>query len=85
MFENLLDLLADLHDRPATDLAPAIRQVIAEMAFIDDWGDALPAQDRKTALDREVDLAVHVLEKVRKFALAAGQWSDTPATPMMCG
>lgn len=86
VLDELLGLLTEFHDRPMNDLRPAIRSLISERAYFDHDGQALiTSQPADELLDEQVDLAVAVLEKLRRQALRTGQWSDQSAAPQMCG
>mgnify|MGYP000953285519 CR=1 FL=1 len=81
VLDDLLDLLAENHDRPVEELRPAITRLILERAYMDNvmaLGSAPP-------LEKQVELTVVVLERVRQMAMERGQWSDQQAAPQMCG
>ena len=78
---RMLDMLAQLHDRPAYAMRPVIRRCLEERVFIDattsDHADLVP-------LLKEAELLVEVLEQVRLLGEQRGLWSQLAPEPM-CG
>lgn len=81
----LVDMMAETHEQPADKLGPMIRRLLVEQHFCDDNGDNVVADAEEELLDNLVRLIVQVLERVRRSAIANGQWSNAPVTPLMCG
>lgn len=81
VLDDLLDLMAEFHDRPVVELRPMIRRLIHEKTCLDNMEPSQHSQ----SIDKQVDLAVDVLESIRRQGLDNGQWSDQPSTPLMFG
>lgn len=81
VLDDLLDLMAEFHDRPVQELRPMIRRLIHEKTCLDN----MEPTSHRQSMDSQVDLAVEVLENVRRQGLDNGQWSDQPSTPLMFG
>lgn len=85
LLRELLQLLAEMHDRPVHELRPMIRRLVHEHRFVDSPGDACVEAGAARRIERQVELLVRVLEGVRQAAMESGEWSATPAAPLMCG
>ena len=83
LLPDLLEMVAEHHDRPVHHLAGTIRHRIIEHHFIDESGDS--CHDAWTRVDLEVDILINALERLRQRAITQGQWSDAPVTPLMIG
>ncbi len=82
MLRDLLTLLQERHDQPATQLAPHIRRILNEQTFIDENGDGIMDEHARLDTERQVRLTVDVLERVRLEALEHGVWSIQTVAPM---
>jgi hypothetical protein len=85
LVHDLVELAAQTHGRPIADLAPMIRQRIADQHFIDETGDSVVAENIEEQVDRQVQAVIRVLEQVRQAALRRGEWSEAPVVPEMFG
>ena len=85
VLHDLVQMIAESHDRPVHQMAPMIRRLIAEQNFADDCGDPIISADREAQIDLQVDVVLRVLEQVRDLALDQGLWSNAPMVPQMFG
>ncbi len=83
--QELLSLLDERHDEPATHLTPLVRRVLTEQTFIDENGDGVIDDMCRIDIDRQVRLIVTVLERVRIEALEHGWWSEVSQTEQWVG
>ena len=72
LLPDLLAMIEERHNQPASQLTGTIRQMILEQNFVDANGDGLINEDEENRVDRLVEVLVRVLEKVRKRALQQG-------------
>lgn len=85
VLRDLLQLLMETHDRPASDLRPLIRRLFLEKSFVDSNGDTCVDEGQQRLIERQVEVLVRVLEAVRQSALTSGQWCTRPAATPMFG
>ncbi|MEE9211756.1 MAG: hypothetical protein V3U29_03785 [Phycisphaeraceae bacterium] len=85
LLPDLLALVAESHGQPVQRIAPLIRQLIIEKTFVDECGDCVMDAEHLRQVEQQVKTIVRVLEKVRRKALARGEWSNAPVTPQMFG
>ena len=89
LLPQFVAMIAESCDRSALQLEPTIKRMIVEHTFHDlcaDHTTEIDPQELGTkAIDRQVRTVVRVLERVRRTALAQGEWSGTPVTPQMFG
>lgn len=85
VLHDLVQMIAESHDRPMYQMAPMVRRLIAEQNFADDCGDPIINTDRETQIDLQVNVVLRVLEEVRHLALDRGLWSNAPMAPQMFG
>lgn len=85
LLHDLIELIAQSHDRPVAELAPIIRQRINDQSFVNDCVGRLSGPLWQQLVECQVDLLVDVLEHVRQIALARGLWSDAPVPQQMFG
>ena len=85
VLHDLIQMIAESHDRSVHRMAPMVRRLIAEQNFADDCGDPIISADREAQIDLQVDVVLRVLEEVRHIALDRGLWSNAPMAPQMFG
>ena len=85
LLTDVLQIIAEHHDRPVEQVRPVLRRLVEEHAHFDDSGDAVLDPKHDQSVDQTVELFVEVLEQVRLEAYRQGNWSDAPVTPLMCG
>src|SRR5688572_23520365 len=66
--DDIVPLLNE-HDMPTEELTSQIRRKLIERQFLDCSGDAADTATRHTELERQVQLAIDVLEEVRQYGL----------------
>ncbi len=85
LLPELLELVAEDHNRPVYELESVIRRVVLENEFVGACPGAVVDTHHDDIIDHTVKMIVHSLERVRRQALERGEWSDAPITPLMCG
>ncbi|MCC6580046.1 MAG: hypothetical protein IT440_06355 [Phycisphaeraceae bacterium] len=78
-------LLMECHWRPVADITLTIQRLIFEQTFVCDQGEISRRGCEQLGVDQQVKLMLRVLEDVRQLLVSNGEWSDRPATPLMCG
>ncbi len=82
---RLMRLADDLHGEPIEQLAPAVRRMLMEQAFVDAHGDAVLIDAERRQIDEQVAMLLRILEQARREQHANGQWATVPVTPQMFG
>ena len=82
---DLLRMIDDHHDKPVRSLAPTVRELLNQQHFIDVNGDSILGFDMLSELERQTEIVLCVLERVRQRAFDSGQWSDAPMTTQWAG
>ena len=85
LMPRLLDLVENDHHCDIELLRPSIRILVLEQGMYGGAEGILPAESRERIEETLVDTIIEVLGRVRKLAIASGQWSESPCTPPMCG
>lgn len=85
VIEDLLAIVAEQRHEPVSGLRSMIRRVLTEQHYVDDNGDTMLDQIVSGGSEKQLDLVIDVLERVKQLALATGEWSDGDAVVPMCG
>lgn len=78
----VLELMAEHHDQPTRQFAPAIRAVVRDRCVI---GASEPRRFGHEAMERHVELLITELEKLRDIQIRRGDWSESNTPPQMYG
>lgn len=74
LMHDLMGVVAESCDRPVRSLEPVIRRIVNDRSFVCACGDEAVSQ-QADEMDRQVEVAIDVLEQVRRRAVEAGLWS----------
>ncbi|MEX0774268.1 MAG: hypothetical protein WD042_01000 [Phycisphaeraceae bacterium] len=85
VLHELIGLVEEFHQIPVVQIEPTIRKLIVEQSFVDENGDCVFDADSQVEVDRQVEMIVRVLERVRQQALAVGTWCEAPLTEQYVG
>ena len=84
LVHDLVELVRDSHVEPVSTHAPVIRRLVLEHHFLD-CDNCVEVVVTPAQINKQVDVLVGVLERLRKLAVESGTWSDVPVTPQMFG